>query len=106
MKLNTNGYDVVLSMGEELRIRLPERAGIVTVTTHNTTEDGHPRMRVDVESDTPHFGPADDGGVYTVENKAPGVVFVTGDVSRETEPDMCDDGCGKHVDHEDECGPR
>ena len=85
MKYNRDGYDVVLAMGETLRVRLPERAGVVTITTHLATEDGHPRMVVDVESDTPRFGAADDGLSYTVENRGTGVVYMTGaDVSRET----------------------
>lgn len=80
MKYNQHGYDVTLEMGETLRVRLPERSGVVTITTHLATEEGHPRMVVDVESDTPRFGPADDGLSYTVENQTPGVVHMTGEV--------------------------
>lgn len=87
MRLNHADDTLTLEMGEQIKIRLPGRAGLVTVTTHLATEDGHPRMRVDVESDSERYGPADNGLIYTVENgdPGPGVVFLTGEpVSRET----------------------
>lgn len=64
-----------------LRVVLPGGIGTVEIETGLTTEDGKPRVRVDVESDTPRFGPAFDGLLYTVENgdPGPGVVFLTGE---------------------------
>lgn len=78
--MNFQNATLTLKVGETVKIRLPERAGLVTIATHYVTADGQPRMRVDVESDTPRHGPADDGLSYTVENAdpGPGVVWVTG----------------------------
>lgn len=60
------------------RIVLPGGIGTVEIETGLSTEDGKPRVRVDVESDTFRFGPASDGRSYVVENGDPGVVFLTG----------------------------
>lgn len=66
-----------------LRILLPGRTGTIEIDTELHRADGTPRVRVDVQSDTPRYGPADDGLSYTVENgdPGPGVVFLTGERS-------------------------
>lgn len=67
--------------GQALRILLPGLSGTVEIRTDLATANGSPRMRVDVQSDQPRFGPvAEDGLTYVVENgdPGPGVVFLTG----------------------------
>lgn len=64
------------------RIRVViEGIGIIDIDRDLLTNDGKPRMRVDVISDFDRFGPAPDGLRYVVENgvPGPGVVFVTGE---------------------------
>jgi len=78
VKVNENGRHITLEPGERIEIRLPHRSGLVTVTTDMLWEGTGTRMRVDVESDTPRHGPADDGLSYEVTNHAPGVVYLTG----------------------------
>ena len=75
--------DVQLREGDKVRILLPGCVGVVEIESGLATADGRPRIRVDVISDTPRFGPADDGLSYTVENgdPGPGVVFLTGERS-------------------------
>jgi len=70
-----------------------EGVGVIDIDRGLFTEDGNPRVRIDVLSDFDRYGVAPDGRRYEVENgdPGPGVVFVTGyvpdpepTVSRET----------------------
>jgi hypothetical protein len=98
----------VMRQGEVLRILLPGRTVTVEIDTTLSRAHGAPRIRVDVQSDAERYGPADDGHAYVVENgdRGPGVVFLTAQLPF----GMCDDGCGKHIDHkvngDPDCGPR
>lgn len=73
-------HDTIRMKPGKVRILLPGRTGTVEINTELTDADGAPRIRVDVQSDTARYGPADDGLSYTVENgdPGPGVVFLTG----------------------------
>lgn len=81
-----SGYKTIRMQTGKLRILLPEGVGTVEIITGLATDEGKPRVRVDVLSDTDRFGPADNGLNYVVKNgePGPGVVFLTGSVSRET----------------------
>lgn len=78
--MKISGNHITLEPGERIEVRLPHRAGLVTINTDALHPGSGTRMRVDIESGTPRFGPADDGLRYTVENgdPGPGVVFLTG----------------------------
>lgn len=58
-----------------------EGIGVIDIDRGLTTDDGKPRVRVDVISDFDRFGPAPDGRRYVIENAdpGPGVVFITGE---------------------------
>lgn len=80
-------FDVLKMMrSERRRVILPDGIGTVEIKPI-TRSDGSPGYRVDVQSDTDLYGPAENGRNYTVKNgdPGPGVVFLLGsEVSRET----------------------
>lgn len=80
--MNSEHHEYRMKPGT-LRILLPGRTGTVEINTELHCADGAPRIRVDVQSDAPRFGSADDGLSYAVENgdPGPGVVFLTGERS-------------------------
>lgn len=61
-----------------VRVVLPDGIGAVEIRTDLHDAEGHPRVRVDVVSDTATYGPDRHGRSWAPDNSSPGVVFLTG----------------------------
>lgn len=61
-----------------IRVLMPNREGTVDITLGLETAEGHDRIQVDVQSDSPRYGPDDHGRTWGVDNgRSPGVVLLT-----------------------------